>query len=356
MSETTLLFDPDPADLLHAGHVESLYGHFLNGSNYNLSKSLPHAQGWEKLDPSSYISKYDKSFITDYHDLVLITQNTSFDRVVEFRKAGELALDLGSLKEPAYEQWMFRDRDDRIVKNKVGSVVTPETVMPGGKLMVFGQEIGAVKIGCIWAVVYQVKEKPLVNIGDAIFSFLKDPDPHTRGMCLATREDFEPKRKSRVLLHSSNSWAITPLPKPLQPHQYRWYHSYSLRTWFCCLALSLFGLLLTIIYLTRTLWNLGFEAIHSFSLLIGHANPDFSVMVAANVVIINLPQALLSFIYLFYNSLFTKMLQGAEWATYEHGEAKGFCVSERRRGASSGVDRIRNYRGNMGGRLLWYQR
>lgn len=142
MSETTLLFDPDPADLLHAGHVESLYGHFLNGSNYNLSKSLPHAQGWEKLDPSSYISKYDKSFITDYHDLVLITQNTSFDRVVEFRKAGELALDLGSLKEPAYEQWMFRDRDDRIVKNKVGSVVTPETVMPGGKLMVFGQEIG----------------------------------------------------------------------------------------------------------------------------------------------------------------------------------------------------------------------
>lgn len=57
-------------------------------------------------------------------------------------------------------------------------------------------------------VVFRDDEKPLLTIGDAIVSFLQDPDHWTRNMCLYSREDFqkwrnrESPRKTRPRIHA----------------------------------------------------------------------------------------------------------------------------------------------------------
>jgi hypothetical protein len=35
------------------------------------------------------------------------------------------------------------------------------------------------------------KQYPLVTLGDAIASFLEDPDPNTKNMCLISKKDIE---------------------------------------------------------------------------------------------------------------------------------------------------------------------
>ena len=67
--------------------------------------------------------------------------------------------------------------------------------------------------------------------------------------------------------------------------------------------------------LTRwdTRWNRGFGKVNSVSL----TNQSFPSIIPA-ILIANLPQTILSFLYLTYNSLFTCMLLGHEWSLFGH--------------------------------------
>ena len=65
------------------------------------------------------------------------------------------------------------------------------------------------------------------------------------------------------------------------------------------------------------LWGLGFGTVSSQSLLSRNVLPSETGLFAI-VLLANLPQILLSFLYLTYNGLFTCMLLGQEWNRYGH--------------------------------------
>lgn len=78
----------------------------------------------------------------------------------------------------------------------------------------------------------------------------------------------------------------------------------------------------------RHLWDLGLGKIHSTTLIQGWAIPTTGdSAVTGTVLIANLPQALLSFIYLIFNVLFTNMLLAFEWSKFA-SERRTLRVSE----------------------------
>jgi hypothetical protein len=70
---------------------------------------------------------------------------------------------------------------------------------------------------------------------------------------------------------------------------------------------------------TASLWALGIGTPHAQSLIKGWTLPSLgnSTFISA-VLIANLPQPILSFIYLFVNALLTSMLLSREWAAFAH--------------------------------------
>ena len=81
-----------------------------------------------------------------------------------------------------------------------------------------------VKAACMTLMVYQHDPEPLVTLGDAIASFLNEPDLATQGICIATKNDF---RKSHWTA-AANTW---------QPRQLRWFKNASLKRWLVCNSL-----------------------------------------------------------------------------------------------------------------------
>ena len=75
-------------------------------------------------------------------------------------------------------------------------------------------------IGMI-SIVLKEKSEPLITLGDAISSFLNDPDPTTKNMCLADKNVF---RKT--------GWQTT---KTIWiPSRHRWFRAASLNRWIIC--------------------------------------------------------------------------------------------------------------------------
>ena len=75
-----------------------------------------------------------------------------------------------------------------------------------------------------------------------------------------------------------------------------------------------------------SLYRMGFGAVNTNSLLAISSYSGSSTNVLMYILLGNLPQAILSFLYLMYNGLYTCMLQGHEWSGYGH-ERKTLRVS-----------------------------
>jgi hypothetical protein len=51
--------------------------------------------------------------------------------------------------------------------------------------------INVFKAALMFYIAFATREDPLLTVGDAVASFLKEPDTWTAGMCLASKEDFK---------------------------------------------------------------------------------------------------------------------------------------------------------------------
>lgn len=176
-----------------------------------------------------------------------------------------------------------------------------------------------VKTLCMLLVLRHQTSAPLVTLGDAIESFLSHRDETTAGMCLAEKKDF-----------SSTTWI--PSARVHTNKHYRWFSSASLNRWLLCNVLCIStlvvaGSLLAIGLSNKNLlsrniaylWRMGFGAVTSesmASLSVPGSNGSSGILLI--VLIANAPQALLSFLFLTYNGLFTCMLLAEEWSGYAH--------------------------------------
>ncbi|KAK5112504.1 hypothetical protein LTR62_004261 [Meristemomyces frigidus] len=204
--------------------------------------------------------------------------------------------------------------------------------------------MNAAKSICMFLTLHRQRESTPVTIGDAMSSFLDRPDELTKGRCLMAKVDvFKGPLRWRlpVTRHNSKSlpgWSNSgaagqPHTKPAAITYYaplarRWFAGASVMRWvvtmgLCLLALITGGSLLgagssaITSYLSGgTVFSLGFGAIDSRALLsVGLPQGGTGGLVTA-VLLANLPQAIVSFLYLTYNGLLTSMLLCHEYSKY----------------------------------------
>ena len=173
-----------------------------------------------------------------------------------------------------------------------------------------------VKVVCmLWIAKQRDDMEPLTTLGDAIASFLDEPDTTTNGHCLANSKTFLTMR----------GWSETSTRYRPRKGCMRWYTAASPPRWIltntiCVLPLSaVLGLLFLGLHSTglqgqtsiSALWKLGFGTVSSSQTI--DPNGRTSTRLVSMVLLSNCPQLLLSAIYISFNALMTCMLVGREW-------------------------------------------
>ncbi|MCJ1428446.1 hypothetical protein MMC29_006356 [Sticta canariensis] len=210
------------------------------------------------------------------------------------------------------------------------------------------------KTFCMILTIWKPSSVPLLTLGDAIASFLDQPDPNTVNNCLAGKHRFRkvkyacfntlPSWNSVVSGYGQISNAANDAlidrnqvrkagwDKEIRTsisEQHRWYQTTSLKRWLLCISLCTFTLVIVGILLKQGLDNVHLEDTrmsHLWSLGYGGVNPQTIISLYGSfwgtlipvILLANLPQVILSFLYLTYNSLFTSMLLAEEWSGFAH--------------------------------------
>ena len=192
------------------------------------------------------------------------------------------------------------------------------------------------KLACLACTIIRCKERALCTLGDALDSFLTKPDPTTEKYPLLSKDDLR-----HGAWHPSSEVAIT-CPKVYVPERRRWLQAPSIARWLYCvilisLALSAAGFLYyygltglrdTGLTSIPALWKLGFGKIDPATTITLPTSADQSspTWLIGMVLLANLPQVILSFLYLMYNGIWTCMLAEREWASFA-SHRKGLRVS-----------------------------
>jgi hypothetical protein len=172
-----------------------------------------------------------------------------------------------------------------------------------------------IKCTTMYWVVFQQNDSTLATFGDAISSWLGKPDQATANYCFHN-------------VHSIVLGGHPRTPQSINLATRRWRLGASRRRWFTTISILAIAscvvcacLAMTIIkmrqYTADTIKSIGFGAVNSNMLLdIGLSHTGTSGL-ASSVLFANLPQIILSFIYLSYNALITCMLLAKEYSGYE---------------------------------------
>jgi hypothetical protein len=174
-------------------------------------------------------------------------------------------------------------------------------------------------LAMFWTVFGQ-KSPTLVTVGDALASFLDSPDPLTEGRCLTSKVDID--REGPLRWHLSSPDTRPPAIAYHAPIRHRWFAAASTRRWLismglCTLALIAAAVLLGIGVRSFKMNNRGRDP---FTSGFGKVDPKSLIDIGlpnsflGAVLIANLPQAIVSFLYLTYNGLLTSMLLSSEWS------------------------------------------
>lgn len=162
---------------------------------------------------------------------------------------------------------------------------------------------------------------PLLTLGDALQSFLNDPDPYTAGSCSLSLLDTKTIKYPRTVLKDLYDYVA---PKD-QPRYWRllcpvWAHSVRSDRWIIFNIAFVVPWVAGIVLLKTGLISLGvpFSDLGSYGL--GKFKAEATIRMqptfSSNVFLANTPQLIVSLLYVLYNSLFTCMLVGKEWNSY----------------------------------------
>jgi hypothetical protein len=175
-----------------------------------------------------------------------------------------------------------------------------------------------IKCTTMFWVVWQQRDTTFITFGDAIVSWLEEPDPASANRCFESVRSISQKTKKQP----------PKTPQTIGRATRRWMIGVSRRRWITTILLLTIAtsassacLHLTIRqmegYTADTIVSLGFGAVNSNMLLyIGLPRRGASGL-ASSVLFANLPQITLSFVYLSYNALITCMLLANEYSGYE---------------------------------------
>lgn len=189
--------------------------------------------------------------------------------------------------------------------------------------------MNACKCICMFLALRRQWEEPLVTVGDAISSFLSRPDKYTEGRCLMAKVDIHRGPLRWRLLAAGKTSNTAPLPVTYYaPLQRRWFAAASTKRWLttmslCIVALVTAGALLGIgvqklsqFTSSSDAFSMGFGSVDARALIDAGLPQSGSSGLVSAVLLANLPQAIVSFLYFTYNGLFTCMLLSYEYSKY----------------------------------------
>lgn len=346
---------------------------FPDTAAQNISQFQAKALTWTQLNNHDCIMNYANDFITEYRNVIAVVANISSNTasllevaINELPASGQLSKTFDPFS------WICNDTETSAKtgvtnRNSAGFVscasmapkleqmantwwksggyeisrCVAEDIEPDCHLHFSPHLMGPVLlmniIKCLvtFYVAFRMVDKPLVTLGDAIESFIKHPDPSTQGMCLLTAHQAE-----RTFTRTANN--VEPAPQSYSAKRQRWHRVATKYQWsmlFALLLIMIIGLLLGIVFGTRILapptlanaWSIGLGQVQTQNLVLGTNLPQLGASaVLITALVANAPQALLSFLYMVYNTIFTLMYLGEDWDLY---------------GAYTAASRIR-FRGN----------
>ncbi|KAF2475426.1 uncharacterized protein BDR25DRAFT_279479 [Lindgomyces ingoldianus] len=184
------------------------------------------------------------------------------------------------------------------------------------------------KGGVILYTVFYVNEEPLMTMGDAVASFIEKTDPTTRNMCILTMKDA--KKHKGYFPAGPREWDLK---------VYRWKDVTSKTRRITTFTMYIIALVLVSILLNLAIQGLPDDRSLPALARLGYGAVDPRAIISwevssttGNILMANLAQPILSFLYFSYNGLFTCMLLGLEWSQYAH-QRKGLRVSRTPSGA-----------------------
>ena len=297
---------------------------------------------WERLSNEDCIKAYAQTYITGRADVVAISSaaNASVplqlaDEVTQFTTTGDIAswicssfqsrtCDIGALSRDA-SNWRLDDiytvYEDGEIKQTTAQypidyclsqlIEQKCSIQLSVIVMVIVILCNTFKVCCMVGMLQVIGKTPLVTLGDAVESFIVEKDATTVNMCLASRKDFSKKKWGQ----DTKTW---------QPRHHFWFASVSLKRWLICTVPSsivivtagvLFQNGASLLHaLSRSVWSSGFGGLDSDMMADWTLHGKSGLVGLA--VLTNIPQLLLSFLFLTYNGLFTCMLLSKEWMGY----------------------------------------
>ncbi|KAI0117928.1 hypothetical protein GGR51DRAFT_545815 [Nemania sp. FL0031] len=154
------------------------------------------------------------------------------------------------------------------------------------------------------------EHKPLVTLGDAIASFIERPDPVTAGLCTVGQKQI------RAAMRQKDAYLV-PGPRQWTGPQQTWASAIPVSVWLISYTLFATGISICVVLLYE-----GLTTTHSLAgFLASDSNPfiPLPLNLIEGVLLANSPQLLLSFCYIAYNNLFTRLQMAKEWAKFSEG-------------------------------------
>ncbi|GAB7365085.1 hypothetical protein MBLNU230_g6176t1 [Neophaeotheca triangularis] len=311
-------------------------------------------------DPAECISKHATNFLTGRSNLLAITREPGDVPEQTVFAYSELngGVRIGDDTKQNTHRWICTDieQDDR-------HQCSPSTIEASGKPWTLGGKridyclselkpegcklqisdtilivvvaCNAIKTVAMLVALWIGKIPSLVTLGDAVASYLDRPDELAGNLCLLSKNGAVARPKSTQPNHQQSSGHVH------RNVRQRWLAAVSLRRWSSALTLCILALVTTSILLSTALTTvaewMGLNALNAFldtgfgradtRLLVDTGLPALGVSaLLAHVLLVNLPQAIVSFLYFMYNGVLTSMLLAHEWSTYAV-ERKGLRVT-----------------------------
>ncbi|KAF4632935.1 hypothetical protein G7Y89_g5184 [Cudoniella acicularis] len=316
------------------------------------------SQGFEKLDVQDCVDKYSQMFVTDRRDVVVILQPdwyTANPNANPLRSDSlsngvsgsivpwfDVSVPLAPIDLSVLMNINPLDFDSGVVGKTVEYCLSQTSqegcrvliAVPVLAIIILCNMLKAITILMTFKIIRNSQTIPLITIGDAIQSFLENPDVRTEDMCLYDRrmivKNLWQQRKKAQQYYSHNrlwfnasspiKWILTNLlfnPTSVPS-------LYPLLTVISAIAiLALLGVVMSSISKPLNLsqlaqWTLGFGAIsETTTISLGTTGKGLS-SILSSLILVNLPRALFSLLYLSYNSHFTSMYAASEWSRFAH--------------------------------------
>lgn len=200
----------------------------------------------------------------------------------------------------------------------------------------------AIKLIVMLFVAFRLGDHPLITVGDAVESFLDHNDKTTEGLCLLTRNDVirAVRYRKHWTVQGQQKYGKAVIGKLARRQRERWAAAASVLRWSLTVGCLLLALVVSSFLLSFaiktiesngfTVAQIGFGKVVPTAIISGWdigTDGDASSKILGSIVIANLPQTILSFLYLNLNGLLTSMWLASEWSDFA-SERKTLRVSK----------------------------